>query len=379
MISFKKFFVVNEAKFRKSKYNTHYKDFPMFSLFYENDLSSRLGISEEELRNTLDTNLPKITEILGNAKNEIGRMGFPSMHANVVLSDLSKIKNPNTGGSVGGIALPSRRYMKLDYKNFMGLNLFSKELVVHEWAHLWMMGNSKAFREAIFQAYRKVFEKVPAEHKYAEVYAKNRIKLQNIIKYFINELTEKPSIRSLLLNEYDDTSDHIKSMIKKKFMYSFESCFYNLGLERKIVEKIKTEELGFVDKLVDTFYESLIKTIQERPSDVKDVLENDDPSTGVFHIFGSWQMENTIVTEIIVKVKEIFLKYSSNVAIYDPTEFARGEEGKWFRDYLRSLINWFSSYGLSNSDEFWATAVEGFFSLPLEHRRMIIKIMMSNS
>jgi hypothetical protein len=43
---------------------------------------------------------------------------------------------------------------------------------------------------------------------------------------------------------------------------------------------------------------------------------------------------------------------------------------------LQVLTDWPTQYGLSNLDEFYATAIEHFFKLPKMYRNKIIQLMM---
>jgi len=382
---------VNEAKFRKSKYNTHYKDFPMFSLFYENDLSSRLGISEEELRNTLDTNLPKITEIFRNAKTEIGRIGFPSMHANVVLSDLSKTENPNTGeNDVAGFAIRSRRYMQLNYNSFMRLNDFSKQILVHEWAHLWMMGNSFKFREAINEIYNNLVNKLSSENIEETKFRSKKTKFRNYIEATFDKNAAYPS----MLNVLKENGDYsiLESYLSNLIRYVIIEMLNQLGInDRNLLQNITKKYLNKFEELAKYASESVIYCIQNEPEFIEhffDSVKKKEKYNGFTTL--TWYKYYNLHTDFkdqpfnvgkVIDLLEIIYnenKQKSDYSIATKKEFLKGGEGIYMREYLKSLINWFNSYGLSDYEELWATAVEGFFTLPLEHRRMIIKTMMKN-
>jgi hypothetical protein len=53
-----------------------------------------------------------------------------------------------------------------------------------------------------------------------------------------------------------------------------------------------------------------------------------------------------------------------------------GKENAENRTEMAKLTNWVNSYGLSNKDELWATAIEYFFKLSPEYRKVIIKLML---
>jgi hypothetical protein len=143
-MKFKQFFL--EA-FRKSTKVTHLFDVPMFSIFMDNEMEVK-------------TLTPEQTTIMKNAcaeaRNQIGKMGFQSMHANVVLQTITRT-NFVTGGGVAGFAQPKGKYMVCDLK-YLENPTFLVELLVHEWAHLWMFNNSKQFKSAVMDFYNQKFQ-----------------------------------------------------------------------------------------------------------------------------------------------------------------------------------------------------------------------------
>ena len=152
-MSYLKFFenFITEATFRNSSHNTHIMDVPMFSIFTNNKLNMKPGIAEsytgELIRNCFN-----------DARNQITKLGFPSMHANVILSDLSGVPNPITGKSniVAGQAHEGRKYMEIDIRLLLKHPKEMASVIVHEWSHLWMYNNSKAFKTAVREYYEMV-------------------------------------------------------------------------------------------------------------------------------------------------------------------------------------------------------------------------------
>lgn len=49
-----------------------------------------------------------------------------------------------------------------------------------------------------------------------------------------------------------------------------------------------------------------------------------------------------------------------------------GKEFEALRQILQKIYSWVNSYGMSNEDELWATAIEGFFDLPKKYQKKII-------
>ena len=51
------------------------------------------------------------------------------------------------------------------------------------------------------------------------------------------------------------------------------------------------------------------------------------------------------------------------------------ESADKIRKQLLPLVKWSRDYGLSNEDELWATGVEDFVKLPMEHKKAILDLM----
>lgn len=131
---------LSEVKFRKSNKYIHLVDLPMFSIY------ANVSLDKIKLEEFKKTNYVKEFSV---ARDYIHKIGFPSMHANVIISDLSSEINQNTGGRVGGQAVSYKKFMELD------INSVNVNNIIHEWAHLWMMNNSKIFKKSVnsFYAY----------------------------------------------------------------------------------------------------------------------------------------------------------------------------------------------------------------------------------
>jgi hypothetical protein len=150
MIPFKQY--LEEGKFRDSPKLIHKLDVPMFSIFLE----QRQGDYGD------DFTWGDISEAFKMAKKRINKMGLPSMHVNVVFKDYPEDES-HVGGKAHGNPEASPKYKKLKSislsKKFLyGLdnnyNVTMNKLIptiVHEWSHIWMFNNGKAFRNAIKQ------------------------------------------------------------------------------------------------------------------------------------------------------------------------------------------------------------------------------------
>lgn len=147
-----------EAQFKKSKHIVPFLSLPMFSIFVDNDLT------DKDLHKIL-SNKRLIEKQFSDARNIIHKLGFPSMHCNVVISDLSKEVNANTGktGDVAGLAYRQRKYMKVDAEHIK--NPWYVKTIVHEWAHLWMFNNTKQFKLAVRQYYNSIKNYAIKKHR----------------------------------------------------------------------------------------------------------------------------------------------------------------------------------------------------------------------
>jgi hypothetical protein len=120
-------------------------DVPMFSIFIDKQLAQTNADQIESYKNSLQ-------EACKEARNSIAKMGFSSMHSNIVIRDLSQRVNQNTGGGVGGFASQKGKYMVIGADMIKNADYLIK-IIVHEWAHLWMFNNSKAFKKAVKEYY----------------------------------------------------------------------------------------------------------------------------------------------------------------------------------------------------------------------------------
>jgi hypothetical protein len=187
---------IEEAAFRKSKNRIHLVDLPMFSIFLDKELldnnTSKKGPYNMEFFKDI---IPEISNVFAEARNQIGKLGFLSMHANVVIKDLSSEVNRNTGGGVAGYAHGKNigptygkhidsgvNYMVLDLAEFVNEYRDPVSTVVHEWAHLWMFNKSKAFQKAVKKFYSQVLVSV-ADNPDAQAASNMKIDLPRELEY----------------------------------------------------------------------------------------------------------------------------------------------------------------------------------------------------
>lgn len=485
MIRFKEYVLLKEAKFRKSKKVVHLKDYPMFSLFYDKDLGKD---KISYIRKHRTKYLNGIGEIFKEARREIASMGFPSMHSNVVIMDLSKHYNQNTGGSgVGGYS--TNHYMALDYRN--ANTEFSKGIIVHEWAHDYMRKKSKAFKKAVDEYYRNKIKNVSVEkqhllpNEYSDIdkfmwstnYTKNVV---DEISKRIGYLKQDEIIKLYVANKIKLTKENISSILPHRTSTSLtlkdETRFYMVGRSYTSIivpslSQVKLWNAGnkwFVtfynkdgtydmnengntfDEVIKYFVENEKEIINKIKQNVKNLNSNYSIEDVKNKILGNFEIAvkeafdnilnnarnylskqgiqiNTYTKkkEIDAKIKNYaketvdniifpkFLKIAKNFPsitnIYDelwvsnefksrdnsfskflyplfldsiispemPKKLSGGQYNN-LRDIVQSMNVWHSSYGLSNEDEIWATAIDSFFNLPIQTRREIVSLMMVN-
>ncbi len=127
-------------------------DVPMFSIY----INPKLDPAEAD--RLVYSRLDEIKKIFADAKYAINKMGFPSMHANVLISKHSEDYIHSTGTiGAAGYAHRGLKYMSLDRESI------DVDVIVHEWAHLWMMNNSKKFKAAIIELYNKLMLNTAAD------------------------------------------------------------------------------------------------------------------------------------------------------------------------------------------------------------------------
>lgn len=180
MNSFKQFY--NEGVIGDRSDNVKIADWPMFTVYYGLDSWHDEGYKLFKRREYGD----RLYKLFAAARRHLTKLGFPSMHVNVIISN---IKNNTTfGGVAAGSAFgnpaasrKNSRYMRIN-KEIVGGALYSGDtnlaktvvrVIVHEWAHLWMFNQGKAFRDAVTQYWEALYysniDNTPTSNKYKDI------------------------------------------------------------------------------------------------------------------------------------------------------------------------------------------------------------------
>lgn len=202
MQNFKSFFILNEAKFKNSSKYHHMFDVPMFSIFISQEFEETDLKAKMKFRKTIENMeyyFNTIKDIFAKARNEIHRLGFPSIHANVVFANLSSNTNKITGkiGDVAGYATSGQKFITIDIKYMIDFNQCVK-IIVHEWAHLWMFNKSKAFKNAVLEEYKSLLK--------TSNFDENKIDFDRIIedKFYKRTVKDPKSIEDIIIDKFSE-------------------------------------------------------------------------------------------------------------------------------------------------------------------------------
>ena len=311
----KNFDALQEKKFRDSSKITHIADFPMFSVFVDSELS-------DDYKKTVGEMQDSLKKIFGDARHEIHRLGFPSMHANVVLKDLSEEVNHITGGGeftggckgVGGYAIAKGKYMVIDIGNIY------TNSIVHEWAHLWMMNNSEEFKKAVKALYTHMQNQAASQLQPDDISSKltpqeERVLLDKWSEFFTNLVLffpTEPTISSFIIKGKKITPDMLQflphnltipGMLKKSLdTQSLRGGFKTLPENSEVyAEKIHDGWIvgAFINK---ERYETVIRPINQ-------IFEYLDSKTG-----------RTMLDDITSQVKDSSTRYGNKTSIKSLTQ-----------------------------------------------------------
>lgn len=332
MKNFKSFWIDNDYKilyektFRKSSKIIHVIDYPMFSLFYDKNILKKYPkevVDREIKKSIIDGSIERIFK---TAKKEITALGFSSQHVNVVLN---MIPNPENT-IISGRAHSRTRHIEIQLTHFFrAIKTPVVKTIVHEWAHLWMFNKGNAFKEAVEQLYNNVIRKHIKEKNASDVVDSNKQKISEELKEILNNHSDD---YSSMMREFSDILIRLLNIPFGDVIMDDPAMFYNA--------------IGEITKYSNNF---------------KDILND----------FIDYNNPDMFLNNIIIILKKI--AETLNLKITN-TSFNQEEA-----EELQKLVKWNRAYGLTNKDEFWATAIDGFFNLQFNYRREIVRLMMNNN
>lgn len=478
MIPFNKFYTLNEAKFRDSKQVKHIYDVPMFSIYAHDDLiwgeEYQYGFEFPYTRDPeivkkmfIPTMLskPEIKNVFAKARNKIHKIGFPSMHANIVFNDLSDRVNRNTGGGTGGYASQNGKYMVIDFGGFDPTRDYAVDIIVHEWAHLWMFNNSSNFKKAVEQHYKYLIQGQkpnislkPETTLPVEIDSLIFKELKNTWIPMVEQLFTKNTMDNTYMSRYIATYNKLSlndveylphnSMIYSKSKRKFSNV--EIGDEIYAVKVATGWIIGNVNKRsisneVIISFDELLNYMDMTPSELEDefnrikigrdskielkqgvysdihreverAFANSISNLGYGYYYDIENSKEFIDNASLILLPPV-LKYLRNIVkvpiltgnVYDKmwatpangkvsymkeisrvileiknnkaktnlkaTSDLSGSAYNDIRSQMKDLVGWATEYGMSNNLELWATGIEQFLDLPMNHRKAIIDLM----
>jgi len=451
-------------------------DVPMFSVFVYDRLDSA------ELDREVYSKLDEIKKVFADSKYTINKMGFPSMHANVLITKLSNVPSHHTGKmGVAGQAHRKTKHMSID------IGSISEDVVVHEWSHLWMMNNSKEFKQAVKLLYDKLMlqtaagvrsEHIPEWKPTPEADIK-MINMwtswsENLMKFGLNDISAQwyfwkgkkvdwenidfipqgivvqgnlrlplntetlHGVSKILpagsdvyaekgnsgwiIGQYDKKGNRFEA-VTKGFQAIVEymkgprgrtDIFQELDKALRL-SAARNTEYKTITYLTGSILEKIQSAMAHAIEDMcKFVVVAQEPKQQAINYVKLWAKAYVLpkYLEILKDQRKIsFYRHNPNkayeflwvsnelkpkdlsaidmvkrartktdVRTYSDTFAQRknlsGEEYGSHRDIMYKLQKWVSSYGMSDEQELWATAIELFFKLPNNYRKAIIGMMM---
>ncbi len=330
MKSFIEFFTLNEGgRFRDSPNLKHEKDYPMFSIF-----TDRRDPEFEETTQAVDDNSIKLQNAFWTARREINKIGFPSMHANVVFRT---VDDDFSGSAMGSSDYPTSKpkerakrrllkHMELN-KNFL-YNIDEHyqtlvDVIVHEWSHLWMFNHGLEFRRAMDQYHEALInsniDKVKPDPSLIDLAAFNSSLVKHISDYKKND--NEGVLSQAISNGLDDT----------------------------------LQALGpFYKYVPQTFIDNTAQAI------VNKIAQNSArPAAQVAKVIMGMGIEPHIKNFLAKDLK------------VDPNK----KIGDKIKGHIAKKVNFPSAYGLQDSDETFAVAIEKFNQLDPYHKKRIVELM----
>lgn len=336
MISFKDY-ILREGKFKDSDKINKLADYPMFSVYLDLDL----GIGGANYYTKLFlVNQDIVEQCFSDARTRIQKMGFPSMHANVVFKNMNKSVGQDATRFVAGLAhgnpeadkhYKSLKSIGLNYQFLKGVVMRPEkyapkltETLIHEWAHVWMFNNGKAFRNAVKSYHEALLhsniDKLP--YKYFDKDPKE------IFKRYNNYLLS-------LFSTIQKTPMDYKKVINK----SLRTYINKIGNLSIIID---LSRIDYIADIIAKIFEAGLNANDYNY--VRDSINNLDMS----RLFGN-EIKHTIQSGLVKR---------SDV-----------------KEKLAKLIKFTGAYGLTDPDETWAALLQYFDTLEPYHKKKIFELM----
>lgn len=330
-MTFEKFYYLNEAKFSEHSKNVREMDLPMFTVYVSEDLY----IYDKDFRLYMEMAHDLLKSAFAEARKRISKMGFPSMHANVIFENYS-INGMETslGYAMGNPRKSTTRrhqlskYMSLNHRLIYGIltneDKYMEPLIntiVHEWAHLWMFNYGRRLSSAVQKLYDN-----------------------------IRDSQEDILMTSMMGKDFEKDYNDLMKYIHQFGIVAIGkgrldvARFYDLfdSFEKKY--NIPSFQLGNIKSEIKYELQQLVGT--------KD--------------FNTW---NSYIDQL--DLKSTFDRiYQTSLMLSGLT----GNKNAW-DEKLADMVKWSRGYGMKNIDELWATGVEDFSKLPKEHQKRILALM----
>lgn len=199
-------------------------------------------------------------------------------------------------------------------------------------------------------------------------------KLDNIIQTSYESI--KDAIKEVI-NRYDNPSEEdIDKNIKDSIISFFKTIktYEYIKVPDDVIQDVVSEYGSYIKKSVIDIINNL------SPNNILDFLNNKDKSYKILWVDNKFKPKDVSISSLIkpYAIEQLIIQKYNNLegkSLSDP-KYAD------LRTYISKTINWRgkgsshkSAYGMSNVDEFWATAIDGFFGLTNKHKVLFVDLV----
>jgi len=199
-------------------------------------------------------------------------------------------------------------------------------------------------------------------------------KLDNIIQTSYKSI--KDAIKQVINGYNNPSEEDIDKNIKDSIISFFQTIktYEYIKVPDDVIQDVVSEYGSYIKK-------SVIDIINNfSPNNILDFLNNKDKSYEILWVYNKFKPKDISISSLIkpYALKQLITQKYNNLAgksLSDP-KYAD------LRTYISKTINWRgkgsshkSAYGMSNVDEFWATAIDGFFGLTNKHKALFIDLV----